>query len=270
MQRFAIGGLLAIMFASAAGAADLPVKAPVYTASPVQVFSWTGCYIGGNVGGIINSSELTAYPSGAFSPAAVAAGTYNYDANNSAFSGGVQYGCNRQYGQIVLGLDSDFEWTGLNETVSAAHPPVAPLVAYSETITQKLNWYSTTRARLGWAQDRWMFFVAGGLASGRVKSTYFSPPAGGFAFAGSQSKTRYGWTVGGGVEYALSENWFLRGEYLYVDLGKYRYMSNSTPPSGFTGGTDVDTRAHVARVALSYRFTRAGSLLEWAMGGFHY
>jgi outer membrane immunogenic protein len=271
MRRFVVGGLLAAVLVSAAGAADLPVKVPGYTAPPpVQAFSWTGCYIGGNVGGIINSSELAAYPSGAYSAAIVALGTYNYNAKDSAFSGGVQYGCNRQYGQFVLGLDSDFDWAGLNETINASHPANPGIVAYSETITQKLNWYSTTRARLGWAQDRWMFFIDGGLASGRVKSTYFSPPAGGFAYGGSQSKTRYGWAVGGGVEYALSENWFLRGEYLYVDLGKYSYTDLQTPASGagFTWGTDVDTRFHVARVALSYRFTRAGSLLEWAMGGF--
>ena len=117
-----------------------------------------------------------------------------------------------------------------------------------------------------------MIYAAGGLASGQIKSTYLATFPGPLPYSGSENKTRYGWTVGAGTEYALSKNWFLRGEYLYIDLGKFDYTDLQSPaaPAGFTWNTEVQTRAHVARLALTYRFTRAGSMLEWAMGGFKY
>ena len=116
-----------------------------------------------------------------------------------------------------------------------------------------------------------MIYVAGGLASGQIKSTYLATFPGA-TYSGSENKTRYGWTIGAGVEYALSQNWFLRGEYLYIDLGKFGYTDIQAPaaPAGFTWNTEAETKAHVARLALTYRFTRSGSMLEWVMGGFKY
>ena len=270
MQRLALGAVLAVALVGAAGATDLPVRAPYYKAPPVPVFSWTGCYVGGNVGGLRNDSKLTTYPDASTGlPADLQTEDYGFD--QSRFTGGVQYGCNRQFGSWVVGLDSSFSWAGLNESASATYniqtAPGVTVTTTNDTVTQKLDWYSTTRGRIGWAQDRWMIFAAGGLASGRVESSYLGAQTGLTTYSGSQAKYRFGWTVGGGVEYALSDNWFLRGEYLYVDLGKYSYTSpNSAGTLLWT--TDVDTRFQVARLALSYRFTRAGSLLEWAMGGF--
>ncbi len=274
MRRIAIGGVLAAVFVSAAGAADLPVKTPVYSAPPpVQAFSWTGCYVGGHVGGIKNDSNLTSHTAGAVTAAQVAATTYSYDGDDTSFTGGVQYGCNYQTGSWVFGLDSSFSWAGIDESFNAFHPAVPGVLAYNETVSQQADWYSTTRVRLGWAYDRWMFFVQGGSASTRVDSTYaadFIPFGGAFTWAGSKSKNRFGWTVGGGLEYALSQNWFLRGEYLYVDFGDFTYESYTANNPTQIWQTEVDTSFHVARIALSYRFTRSPSLLQWAMGGFQY
>jgi outer membrane immunogenic protein len=271
MKAFVVGGLTALAFAGAAQAADMPVKAPVRSAPPpVQAFSWTGCYIGGHAGGIMNASELTAFPLAGATAAQSAAGTHSYDLDNGAFTGGVQYGCNQQFGQWVLGLDSDFAWSGIDESLTASHALVPGLVgAFTETATQNVDWYSTTRGRVGYAYDRWLFFVAGGLASAHIETTYTAAFGGG-TFAGSATKTRYGWTVGGGVEYAMTNNWFLRGEYLYVDLGRIDYESFAPTLPGTSMKTEVDTSFHVARVALSYRFTRAPSLIQWALGGFQY
>ena len=269
MKRLAIGALAVFAFAGAASAADLPIR-PVYKAPLVEAFSWTGCYFGGHVGGIRNDSRLTSYAFGpAITAAQTAASTYSYDADDTSFTGGVQYGCNYQTGSWVFGTDSSFSWAGIDETFNAFHPAVPGVLAYNETVSQQVDWYSTTRARLGWARDRWMVFVAGGLATGRVESNFLAVfPAG--TFTGSESKSRYGWTIGGGLEYALSQNWFLRGEYLYVDLGDYSYLSFPSPLTPELFRTEVDTKFHVARIALSYRFTKAPSLLHWALGGFQY
>jgi outer membrane immunogenic protein len=274
MKRIALGVLSLLALVGVASAADMPLKAPL--AAPPPAFSWTGCYIGGNVGGIKNDSTLSNDPSGQYLVANTQAqrdrASHSYSFDGSGFTGGVQYGCNRQYGSLVIGLDSDFNWTGLDNTTTATYPPIAPWIGLTETVTQKQSWLSTTRARLGWAQDRWMLFVAGGLASARIESSHTIVFTNGDTFFGSAGKTRYGWTVGGGVEYALTQDWFLRGEYMYVDLGNFSYVSDylNVPGTGFTWDTNVRTREHIARIGLSYRFTRAGSLLEWAMGGFKY
>jgi outer membrane immunogenic protein len=142
--------------------------------------------------------------------------------------------------------------------------------AHVETLTHKLTWFSTTRARIGRAHDRWMIFAAGGLASGHIKSSSYLSGGGADIYSGAEDKTRYAWTVGSGVEYALSQNWFLRGEYLYIDLGKCDYTSDHVPATTANWNTEVNTKVQVARVALTYRFTRAGSPLGCGMGGFKY
>jgi len=274
------GGLAATGFtivsltASSANAADLR---PAYKAPPPPppAFSWTGCYIGGNGGWIGNHSRATTTVGEAgFPPAAVANATYSYNLEDSGAIGGVQYGCQQQFGQWVVGLDSDFDFTNLKETLSVSHAARPGVADYSENLTQDISWISTTRLRLGYSWDRWMVFAAGGLASGRIKSSYvLEPAAAAFDYVGSDSKTRYGWTVGGGLEYALTDNWFLRGEYMYVDLGSrdfFSAISAATPGQPSLWNTDVDTRAHIVRAALSYRFTTAPGLWQWAQSGFRY
>lgn len=257
---------LMVAFGSyAAKAADFKAASPV--------FSWTGCYVGGHAGWMRNNSEVSTTPIGAaadlIGPAGVRANTYGYHPTGSDFSAGAHYGCSRQFGSWVLGLDSSWSWSGLDEKIDASIPP-GIFVAHRESSTQQVEWFTTTRARAGYAFDRMMVFVAGGLAAGRVSSEFVWDPGavlGGVTMSGSEARTRYGWTIGGGAEYALSDNWFLRGEYLYVDLGKLSYDAaflNVAPE----WNARVDTGFHTIRLGLSYRFTGAGSLLEWAQGGF--
>jgi outer membrane immunogenic protein len=248
-----------------ADAADLLRAAPADAPS----FSWTGCYAGGHVSWLKNASDVTSSPQDGFSAAQIATNTFTYGGDGSNVTGGVQYGCNRQFGNWVLGLDSSFAWAGIDESVNQFH--LSPTIGnYVDNLTHKLDTSSTARVRAGWVRDRWMIFVAGGLATGRVESSTATGFVGvpGAVFTGADDDFRFGWTAGGGVEYALAQDWFVRAEYLYVDLGKYSYTSFG--PAPLTWRTEVDTQFHVARVALSYRFTRAGSLLEWALGGFKY
>ena len=114
MKKLALGGLLAVVVAGGSAiAADLPYRAPapVYKAPPPQIFTWTGCYIGGHVGWMKNDSDLRAYPNAAFPAAQIAGSTYGYSFNESDLTAGVQYGCNKQVGQWVFGLDSSLSWS---------------------------------------------------------------------------------------------------------------------------------------------------------------
>jgi len=270
MKQFVVAAAGMAALFSSAFAADLPVKArPLFAPQ----FSWTGCYIGGNVGWTKNDSRETTTPNPTGLPAlAIAQTTFTYDHDNSGVAGGVQYGCQQQFGSWVLGLDSDFDFTSLNDTIFASHPIQSSVGAYTETLSQKLNWFSTTRGRVGFAWDRWMLFATGGLASGRVHASYLLQPAGlTLRYEGSDSWTRFGWTVGAGVEYAVTDNWFVRGEYMYIDLGHHNFVSPGIGPLGGNPvfwNSDIDTRFHVMRIAASYRFTGAPSLFQWASNGF--
>ena len=210
----AIGAALAVVgIATAASAADMPVrnytKAPAY--APPALYNWTGFYAGVNAGGAWSR-----------------AGTNFGDA--SGFVGGGQIGYNWQAmgSPLVLGLEADFQGTSLKNTASAA----------GITGEAKVPAFGTVRGRIGYAGwDRWLPYFTGGLAYGNIKATP--------AFGGDWSKSKVGWTVGGGVEYALLANWTTKVEYLYADLGSV---------SGGTPGNDVTFKSHLVRAGLNYRF----------------
>jgi outer membrane immunogenic protein len=121
------------------------------------------------------------------------------------------------------------------------------------------RWLATFRGRLGVAFDRVLFYGTGGLPVGKVSYSdfilYVSP--GGATNAAAASQTRTGWTADGGVEWALTSNWSVKAEYLYVDLGTTSYVSNNSIPAVFS--TVNWTYSHhftknIARVGLNYRF----------------
>ena len=146
-------------------------------------------------------------------------------------------------------------------------------------VAEKVKWLGTVRARLGYLPTpNLLAFATGGFAYGEVehKGTYTAslptlgifPPAGVgcecFAnvpcFSGSASDTAFGWTVGGGLEYAVARNWTIRGEYLYVSLQSKSVVETATAlpflatiPSSFTANFSR-TNLNIARAALNYRF----------------
>ena len=125
----------------------------------------------------------------------------------------------------------------------------------------RLNWLGTTRARLGFAtldQDRLLLFVTGGFAYGGGTASISSVGPNGYAWYGSSSSTQVGWTVGAGAEYAFTNNWTVKAEYLYYDLDQYSYYT--TPNNGAAAGQNVTFHAKVqpegsiARVGVNYKF----------------
>ncbi len=265
-----------------AAAADMPVRMPVKApvAAP-EVWNWTGFYIGGNAGGIINNSSYELDPTGCFLTgcgvggiAANANRTFSNKLNKAAFTGGGQIGYNWQTGSFVWGLETDFNYSGINESDTLTNVLTGPLVGgvANTTVTQRLDWFGTFRGRLGFTPaPPWLLYVTGGLAYGHINSgTNVLFPitcCGGDNYVGSASTTRVGWTVGGGLEWMLARNWSVKAEYLYVDLGSFSYADPCVTPGAVCGApfptysTSVTTREHIARVGLNYKFDWGGPVV---------
>jgi outer membrane immunogenic protein len=217
MKRFVAASMAAFVgLMVQASAADLG-RAPRVAPAPVfaPVYSWQGLYIGVNGGGGWGNSTWT--------------GVSN-DFNTSGGLFGGQIGYNWQFGQTVLGLETDIQWSGIKGSGACAFG--------CET---KNNWFGTARGRLGYAYDRFLPYVTGGLAYGNIEAN----PSFGFT---SASTTNAGWTVGAGVEFALMQNWTAKVEYLYVNLGDFN-TAVSAP-----GFTNVDFTANVVRAGVNFRF----------------
>lgn len=211
----ATAGLLALSIASAS-AADIPrrqampAKAPVYV-SPV--YNWTGPYVGLYGGYGWGSSSFSA---------PLASGSFNL--SGGVFGGTLGY--NYQVGQMVFGLEADAGWSNIRGSGTCA----------GLSCSTRNNWLGTARGRLGFAADRFMPYVTGGLAFGDIKTS-----VAGFSDA---STTKAGWTLGAGVETALAGPWTAKLEYLYVDLGR----------GGSIAGSDASFKTNIVRAGVNYRF----------------
>jgi outer membrane immunogenic protein len=262
MRRLLLGsvGLVAIALGtSAAFAADKRVPAYTPPPPPVPVYTWSGCYVGASAGTSTGRSEHTAVDGSTFSNttlAPIAAGTPITDKFNlSGFIGGFQGGCNYQTGVWVFGMEMDGSAT--NKSGQGFETPLTSLRAaqagwISET---QERWLVTARGRLGMTWwDRSMVYVTGGGAWAKIDVSEWVP-ANPIATGHQESNWRGGWTVGGGVEYALGYGWSVKGEYLYADFGTYRtfvlppFNTNNVSPR------DVKLNDHIWRAGMNYRFT---------------
>jgi outer membrane immunogenic protein len=267
MKKFLLGLIGAIAVAAPVAAADPPARA--YTKAPAYIdpaSHWTGFYVGLNAGGAWGHSDATTTtvfsPTGFFattSPAAIAiVGAQRI--NNSGFTGGLTAGYNWQASNVVFGLESDFNYFGLRGSSrgTGIYPCCAP-TSFTVNSSMSSDWLITLRPRVGITAHNWLFYVTGGLAVANVKDGFtFTdtsvPPA---TESGSISKTKAGWTVGAGTEYALAKGWSVKAEYLYVDLGRETTTSTNFatavafPTSVFTHS--VDLRSNIVRVGLNYK-----------------
>lgn len=231
-------------------AADMPMKAPSYAP-----WSWTGFYVGGNVGGAWGHVTNNWLPGGAFTAGSAAGLEAAADPSfhPSSFIGGGQLGYNYQTGSIVSGFEADISGLNLNSSRTASLTGVPNFAAGAFlTETAKNDFLATVRGRLGYAANNWLLYGTGGLAVGQAKYTDFLNfnSIGATQFAES-SKTRTGWTLGGGVEYALAGNWSMKTEYLYIDLGKSTAVSIFP---GFTITHEHGLTEQIVRIALNYKF----------------
>jgi outer membrane immunogenic protein len=260
-KLFFANAALAALIAAPAMAADMPIVAPPVYKAP---FSWSGCYGGFNAGYIGTLDRYDNSPSGAYSTiftsAQIAQGQTSYRPDGSSYTGGVQFGCNYQWGGAVWGVEGDFNGSGLDETALVAVPANDTWADRTETQSRKLPWFSTIRGRLGIAPlDGWLFYATGGLAIAQVRSDFSFLASDLNAHVGSTSTTRTGWTAGAGVEWTVAANWSMKFEYLYLDFGTSSFLSPNTSLFGgpadptFTWTNNVRTREQVVRVGINYK-----------------
>ena len=243
MRNLALAtAVLALATNGFAHAADLPTKAPIYTPAQPVPYSWTGCYVGvAGGGGWGRSRHISGEP-------ATFGQNITNDSNVSGGIVGVEYGCNYlQSGPFVLGTESDFSWTSIRGSGSNI-PPSNPLIRSGANE----QWLSTTRVRAGFlANNQLLLYATGGLASGRIEATIDRTALDGLTY--SEAHWRWGWTAGGGIEYALGGGWSAKADYLYVRLASQTYISPPIPP--FTTRSDVPFAEHIVRIGVNYKFT---------------
>ena len=223
MKRVFLSGVALAALVGSAVAADIPRR--VERAAPpvpymAPVYNWTGFYAGINGGWGWGTGSMDGSPS-------------TGDLKGSGGLVGGTLGYNWQNGQVVWGLETDLDWSGVKGDDNCSRGTHCEV---------KNDWLGTARVRLGWAADRWMPYVTGGLAFGDVKADV----------TGSRgaSDTQLGWTVGAGVEVALTQPWTAKLEYLYVDLGDFNCGSRC----GGGSPDKVEFHSHIVRAGLNYRF----------------
>jgi outer membrane immunogenic protein len=271
-----------IAFSQIASAADMPMKAAAAPVAPT--YSWTGFYIGANIGGGWGGPNVDYVANdlvslGLFSPNLpnLGGGPPPASIHTSGVLGGLQVGYNWQMGPAwLIGAETDIEWSGTKGSASTGGALNIIGAPFANTVEEKVEWLGTVRARLGYLPTPdFLAFVTGGFAYGEVKhSGAYTGAAGvtgtlgpvGFdctaqpCFSGSASDTTSGWTVGGGLEYAVAGNWTIRAEYLYVSLESKSVIETATAlsvgttiPSSFTANFG-QTNLNIVRAALNYRF----------------
>jgi outer membrane immunogenic protein len=253
---FAVALLVLVLGCGGAWAAD-PAAA---------TYNWTGFYAGLNAGVAKNISGYTLGDGKNISGYTLGDGSEfstggSFD--NPAFTVGGQAGYNYQVGNFVYGLETDFNYNSTDDSGTGilggfTAPPGGPVGRYGfpYTVNQQIDYFGTLRGRLGFTPaDRLLLYVTGGLAYGYVSSStniYLDGPD---HFTGSSSGMQVGWTIGTGGEYALTNNWSVKLEYLYIDLGStsYTYAGGIGVPAS-TLTTKIDTAQNVIRVGLNYKF----------------
>jgi outer membrane immunogenic protein len=228
MKKILLSSVAFLGLTAGAFAADLPSRraAPAPMIAAVPVFTWTGFYVGVNAGyGWTNNDFSVVTPAGT-----VLAVTGEDD---GGFVGGAQVGYNFQFGSFVVGVETDLQYADIGGRGS-----FTPVVGTTFVTDDSDNYFGTVRARLGFAFDRALIYATGGFAYGDVGT-----------FGGGSNG---GWTVGGGIEYAFTNNLTLKLEGLYVNLDQNDVQLTRGGVVYTSNGGDNDFG--VARVGLNYKF----------------
>jgi outer membrane immunogenic protein len=245
--QFAAAGLT-LSFAGPALAADLtpyPVKAPF-----VERFSWTGCYAGGQIGGMWSSTKLTdpvAIVQESILPGSTV-GTTTAGVNSTGFTVGGQIGCDYQFNPSwVMGI----EGAAVGATTKATSNVALQNPGDFEAIAVRTDLVTSVTGRLGYAVDRWLIYGKGGVAWASNKYSITGSYTG-TAFDAEGLDTRIGWTAGAGVEWAFAQDWSARLEYDYYDFGTHTV--NMIDAANAPGGNPLSIKQTMQTVKLGVNF----------------
>ncbi len=229
MTRLLTSAAFVAFLSTAAIAADLPVPAEMPMAAPVAAFNWTGITVGiqgGYAWGDSGSDFSNGAPSLSLDP--------------EGFFGGGHIGAAYQWNWLVLGIEGDIEGTDINGSDSSAAG------ATSEGSID-VNFQASARGRIGVAWNRAQLYATGGAAFADVDVT--GGPLGGPD--GNYTDENWGWTVGGGVDYAVTNHLIVGVEYRYTDFGDF--SGNLAPPfPGVTEPADLQTQSIRGRVGWKF------------------
>jgi outer membrane immunogenic protein len=253
LAAFALAALAALVEPATAADPLLPLR----PAPPAM--SWYGSFIGIQAGyawgseavEFTNATGALAGTLGVTIPRALAQ-------NPAGFVGGAQWGSNWQSDRFVYGFFSDFSYSDIraSETLALGGGALGTRSNFAE---QRLMWFGTSRLRGGYlVSDNLLLYGSGGLASGTTEVTVSNNAAGlpcSFAGAcpfGSDSKTRYGWALGLGAEYAYGP-WSITLDYIHYDLGRLNLTYGDGVSTSFAT-TSTRFSGDMLRGGINYRF----------------
>jgi outer membrane immunogenic protein len=255
MKRLLINLAGAAMLLSpvAAHSADLPAQ--TYTKAPAvvppPVFSWTGFYIGGNIGGAWANDYWTD---------SLFQTNFNTGNNNGVFIGGAQIGGNYQIGSFVIGGEWDFDWaSNYNNAFANGYGVFIPALGNTYVVNDSNRWITTVAARFGWAVDHLLLYGKAGGGWVGVNNWTLNNATTGVAlgcgnFATNCSNDIGGWLVGAGVEYAFNNNWTVKVEYDYLGLGSRTVNIPATAPDPIAGDTFTSNNLHIQMVKFGVNY----------------
>lgn len=247
MRRIGFVFVAALGLSTAANAADLPVPVEEVPFVPtVEAFSWTGPYIGLNLGyawggnddvGLFDSSN------GGFQ------GDVGELEPDGVFGGG-QIGYNFQRDWFVGGIEADLQYSGLGDDIDSYTHDGNNGVTYTGRANSDVDYFGTLRGRAGVAFDRFMVYGTGGLAFGNVEYTLTATGGGDSEKIEEDDAVEFGYVVGGGAEFAFTDNLSAKAEYQFIDLGEDDEDEAESGPFS----TDPSINFHTVRVGVNYRF----------------
>jgi outer membrane immunogenic protein len=239
-----------------ASAADMAVKArpaPI----PVEIWSWTGFYIGAHVGAGWGETESTLTGISTVPPIGGGLGAFTLPFSQTSYSGflgGVQAGANWQAGWAVIGVQGDFAGADIKGT-----SPCFVVLG----CTTKTDWLATVSGRVGAVVlDRGLVYAKGGVAWMNSTHSVAAPNFGlGGAFTGnltSKEVTHFGWLVGLGTEWMITRNWTAFIEYNYIEFEKtnqaFPINLGVGAPFALNVNADLKNNLSIAKVGVNYKF----------------
>jgi outer membrane immunogenic protein len=238
MKRILMAGAVALVAGTQAFAADLPPpmapppRAPAAYIPVSPAYNWSGFYIGLNTGyGFGDSTWNTPF------------GNSPSFAVNGAMAGAT-VGWNYQIGQLVLGIEGDYDWQNLRGAENTTCPTLGAGIVNCATSS---NWYGTFRGRVGYAMDRILLYATAGGAVTDIRAST--------AAQSWTSNTELGWAAGAGIEGAITDNLTAKVEYLFTDYSNGACTTASCSTTGVANTGSVKFYENMVRAGLNYKFT---------------